>query len=205
MDRTPGGVALIGVPRVCLHRVAVAQPRYLPARAIQFILVVVEDTCHMLCALGNLSHMQLVICHEKLIRCSRQSVHVICMYPYIKLVPVLGPSVPLHPTEGNGPSGFFPLSWPLRPGAAGAFGVLPFVPGWVGLGPYIKLVPDPGALGTFCSSMAVPASFSHAETQPRNPRFSEWVLKFKTDRKQVIKGPWKCPQLASCAFCRQKA
>ena len=55
-------------------------------------------------------------------------------YPYINLVPVLGPSVPVHPTEGNGPSGFFPLSWPLRPGAAGAFGVLPFVPGWVGLG-----------------------------------------------------------------------
>ena len=53
--------------------------------------------------------------------------------------------------------------------------------------PYINLVLEPGAFGIFSSSMAVPASFSHAENQPRNPRSPGWVLKLETCKKQVKK------------------
>ena len=58
----------------------------------------------------------------------------------------------------------------------------------------------PGAFAPFSSSMARPASFSHAENQPRNPRSPGWVLKLKTRRSRVKKGARKCAQLPLCGF-----
>ena len=62
--------------------------------------------------------------------------------------------------------------------------------------PYIKLVLEPCAFWTFCSTVARAAAFSHVENQPRNQRFTGCVLNFETNKKQIRKGPRKCPQLA---------
>ena len=61
--------------------------------------------------------------------------------------------------------------------------------------PYIKLGLEPGAFWTFCSPVARPVSFSHVENQPRSQRFPGCVLNLKRNKKQIRKGPRKCPQL----------